>query len=166
MPRSAARRPPCGLCSAALPLVPLRHALTRAALSDVWALCSALCAAFRLCLVWAMRRAAQPRAVRAAGTRGFRSSAPLLCFARARLTCGADGRDVIVTALRLCCTAPQSFPAPLLALRSASPASRACVAPGASPPPPRYRRAAYLYGGAAFCQRFRASGGFCVHRGG
>lgn len=37
-----------------------------------------------------MRRDAQPRALRAAGLRGFRSSAPVQDFARVRLLCGAE----------------------------------------------------------------------------
>ena len=89
MPRSAAQChraasvPPLGL------LLPLRPAITRAALFGVWALFCALCAASRLCLVRGVRRDAQPRALRAAGLRGSSSSAPMQDFARVRLLCGA-----------------------------------------------------------------------------
>lgn len=80
MPRSAAQChraasvPPLGL------LLPLRPAITRAALFGVWTLFCALCAASRLCLVWGVRRDAQPRALRAAGLRGSSSSAPMQDF--------------------------------------------------------------------------------------
>lgn len=40
--------------------------------------------------MWVVRRDAQPRALRAAGLRGFRSSAPVLRFSRGRLSAGAE----------------------------------------------------------------------------
>lgn len=72
------------------------------------------------------------------------------CVSRAGVSRPARKCPAIVrAAMRLCCTPPQSYPAPLPSLRSASPPTAARFARGASPPPPLDGRAAYLYGGAA-----------------
>ena len=89
MPHAAA---PCHRSASAPPLgvfVPLRPTSYQAAHFCVGAPFCALCAASRLCLVWAVRSAAQPRALRATGPRCSHSSAPVCRYALTRLTCGA-----------------------------------------------------------------------------